>query len=536
MNNRSLGRLFSRGAGSSAIRERAVFAASLLAIHIAGAQAAPILLDPGLDVRTVASGLSQPVGTAFTGVNDMFVIEKASGRVNRIVGGVNQGAVLDLAVNSNSERGLLSIALSPTFATDSAVYLYWTESSTGTDSTVVANTPLLGNRVDRFLWNSGTGTLSFDQNIIRLRARQTDNVAVPGHDGTQNTNEQGNHNGGVLRFGPDGKLYVVIGDVGRRGWLQNLPNGPFSSSPFGDDTFGGPQPDNAHATGAVLRLNPDGTTPVDNPFFAAGAALGGEAGANVQKLYAYGIRNSFGMTFDPVAGQLWISENGDDAFDELNRVAPGMNGGWVQIMGPLDRITEYKAIEMASAGGLQQARWDPTNIADNAADALSRTLALPGSTYSDPEFSWKYAVAPAAIGFLAGGALGPVYNGNLFVGASRTTLDEGYLFRFVLDGARNGIDTSADVRLADLVADNGAKFDGTESETLRFGTGFGVVTDIGTGPNGNLFLTSITNGAIYEIYRTAVVPEPGVIALLGLGLAGLVSLRRRANLPTTRTA
>ena len=101
-----------------------------------------------------------------------------------------------------------------------------------------------------------------------------------------------------------------------------------------DDQFGGPQPDNAHLTGVVLRLNDDGTAPSDNPFFAAGAAMGGEVGANVQKIFSYGHRNSFGMAVDPTSGGLWLQENGDDTFSELNLVEPGTNGGWVQIAGP----------------------------------------------------------------------------------------------------------------------------------------------------------------------------------------------------------
>ena len=82
--------------------------------------------------------------------------------------------------------------------------------------------------------------------------------------------------------------------------MQNLPNGPFENAPFVDDTYGGPAPDNAHLSGVVLRLNDDGSAPADNPFFAAGAAIGGEVGANIQKVFSYGHRNGFGMAFDPV--------------------------------------------------------------------------------------------------------------------------------------------------------------------------------------------------------------------------------------------
>jgi glucose/arabinose dehydrogenase len=459
---------------------------------------------------------------AFIAPNDLLVLEKASGQVKRVVNGVVQGTVLDLAVNSNSERGLLGIALAPDFAANPSVYLYWTVSSTGADSNVVSETPLLGNRIDRFTWNGSTLTLA--NNVALLRARQTDNVTVPGQDpATRNAAERGNHNAGVMRVGPDGKLYVAIGDVGRRSQLQNLPNGPFAAAPRVDDTFGGPSPDNAHFTGAVLRLNPDGTAPADNPFFAAGAAIGGEVGANIQKLYAYGIRNSFGMAFDPVSNALWMSENGDDAFDELNRVLPAMNSGWTQIMGPVSRIDEYKAIETALPGGLGQVRWDAGNIANSPADALGALFMLPGATYDDPEFSWKYAVAPSAVGFQDGGALGASYDGNLFVGAASAALHDGYLFRFLLDAPRTGIDPS-DPLLADHVADNLARFDDTETESLLFGTGFGIVTDIQTGPDGDLYVLSLSQGSLYAISAlTAPVPAPGTLALLALGALVLMT-------------
>jgi aldose sugar dehydrogenase len=459
------------------------------------ARATPTVLDSNLAVRTAASGLVTPTAV---GANDMLVLEKDTGKVQRVVDGRVQATVLDLPVNRASERGLLGIALHPQFFVNGKLYLYWTESSTGADSGNLADVPLLGNRVDRFSWNGST--LTFDANIVRLRAFQAD----------AGQSLRGNHNGGVLRFGPDGKLYVVIGDNGRRGQLQNLVDGPFGPGKP-DDQFGGPEPDNAHLTGVILRLNDDGTAPLDNPFFVAGAARGGEVGANIEKIFAYGLRNSFGMAFDPVSGALWEQENGDDSFTELNRADAGFNSGWVQIMGPPERIEQFKAIETtvtpsppdpfaSTYFGLQQIRWPPTNIADTPAEGLSRLFMLPGAHYSAPEFSWKYEVAPAGIGFLSSRALGPQYQNDLFVGQARPFLEGGGLFRFNLTGnrAKVGVD---DPRLEDRVADNVHKWDITESESLRFGTNFGVATDVQTGPNGNLFVVSLTDGAVYEVFR-----------------------------------
>jgi glucose/arabinose dehydrogenase len=141
------------------------------------------------------------------------------------------------------------------------------------------------------------------------------------------------------------------------------------------------------------------------------------------------------MAFDHVGGSLWMQENGDDSFDEINRVDSGMNGGWVQTIGPMSRVEEFRAIEMGRAPShLQQLRWPPTNLAETPLEAQMRLFMLPGARYADPEFSWKYAVAPAAIGFVTGDGLGAEYNGDLLVGASRPTLAGGYLFRFRLAG------------------------------------------------------------------------------------------------------
>ena len=487
----------------------------------------PVMVEPNLAVRTEISGLITPIGIAFLGPNNgMLVIEKNTGQVQRIVDGAAHSTVLDLGVNNASERGLLGIALHPNFPTNPGVYLYWTcratvppdddpfepeeiectdEPTLGADSDDVLEVPLLGNRVDRFTWDGSQ--LIYDHNLITLLAFQNDAAPEPPGQEDDSQPPRGNHDGGVIAFGPDGKLYVIVGDVGRRGQMQNLPSGPTATGlgpQVPDDQFGGPQPDAAHFAGVILRLNDDGSTPADNPFALPGPPLN-EVDANIRKIFAYGMRNSFGMAFDPVSGALWQQENGEDAFDEINRVERGMNSGWIQFMGPSNRIAEYRLIETTSlhhedVPNLQQLRWPPERIATTASEGLSRLFMMPGSHYSEPEFSWKHVLAPAAIGFLNSRALGPQFFGDLFVGFSTTDTLGGPLFRMQLTGNRRRIGVD-DPRLEDRVADNLDFHDMTESESLLIGRDFGIITDIKTGPHGELFVVSIDRGAVYEIFR-----------------------------------
>jgi aldose sugar dehydrogenase len=491
--------------GIANVPVRTLSLALVATVSIPALARAQALIDPALSVSTVVSGLSQSIAMAFIGPNDILVTEKASGQVKRITDGVVAGVVLDLAVNSNSERGLLGIALHPEFPEVPWVYLYNTESSTGGDSTVAAEVPLLGNRVDRFVWNGSA--LTFDRNIVRLRSFQNDhnNVADP-------TAEvlRGNHNGGVLRFGADGKLYVIIGDNGRRGWTQNNLAGPVP-----DDDFGGPEPDDAHLTGVILRLNDDGSTPEDNPFIDSarrvgrrvGGALGDEVASNLQRVFAYGVRNSFGMIFDPKSGDLWTTENGGRAFDEINRVERGFNGGWIQFMGPRSRVAEFKAIEVGAGvgptgpAGLQQLRFPATNIADTPEEGRARLFRVPGSYAADPQFSWKQVVPPAALGFISGDGLGKQYDGDLIVGSAvARPANLGHLYRFRLNARRTQFRFEDD-NLKDRVADNTALDDfTTEGEEILFGRDFGIVTDIQTGPDGHLYLVSPA-GTIRKLSR-----------------------------------
>ena len=162
-------------------------------------------MDSKLEVRTVVSGLAQPVQMEFIGNDDFFVLEKATGQVKRVKDGV-AAVVLDLTVNSNSERGLLGIALDKYFKFNGSVYLYWSETTQPADNAAGDAVPMRGNRLDRFHWD-GTA-LVYEKTLHRGRALQDDvtnrtNPAVPLY--------RGNHNGGVLRVGPEGRHDLPAG-------------------------------------------------------------------------------------------------------------------------------------------------------------------------------------------------------------------------------------------------------------------------------------------------------------------------------------
>jgi len=441
--------------------------------------AGPAMTDASLAVEVAASGLTEPTAMAFLGPNDFFVTEKSTGQVHHVSNGQVSDPILDLAVNFFDERGLLGIALHPTFAQNGFVYLYWTESALGesgdgmfgADTDEATALPGLANRVDRFVWD-GT-KLSWDRNLVMLRSNTLD---------TDTSGRiRGNHDAGPIVFGQDGKLFIIIGDQNQRSQLQNLPDLA--------------APDDMNLTGVVLRLNDDGSTPEDNPFFTVGAALGGEAGENVQMIWTYGVRNSFGLAIHPVTGDLWETENGDDSWDEVNIFPAGANSGWIQLIGPPERFAEFKQIEMDSEDGMDNKDFPPDKLAADVDEARQRMLILEGSTYVAPVLAWKHPVAVTSIGFVTDETLGASSSNTAWLG---TVLTDS-LYRYPLAADGSDFDFSGDTGLNDRVDDNTEKGDVGESAKYVVGTGFGVVTGIVHAPDGLLYVSSISAGAVYRI-------------------------------------
>jgi glucose/arabinose dehydrogenase len=400
---------------------------------------AQTMSDPDLLVSNVVpqgSGLSLPTAMAFVGPRDLLVLEKQTGRVRRVLDDVLLPApLLDLDVNFESERGLLGIATS--HGTPIRVYLYFTEAD-GMDGG-----PALGNRVRRYDWLPEFGQLLNGVTIADL-------PVTPGP----------NHNGGALAVDHQGRLYVSVGCLNRDGQLQNDPAGA--------------PPDD---TSVVLRLDADGAPAAGNPFTpycsvttATICAGDGDCPASescrleVAKYFAYGLRNSFGMTFDPARTlpRLWLTENGTNAYDELDLVDAGMNGGWSRILGPDARDPQ-----------------SPDDLFD---------VPGAGSTYSDPEFSWLPQIVPTGVAVPYGSSWGPAYDGVVVVGNQL-----GALFALPLAAHREALELSAIPQLSDLVADNLE-----EANLVRIGQQFGVVVDLETGPDGALYVLDIA-GSIRRI-------------------------------------
>jgi glucose/arabinose dehydrogenase len=307
------------------------------------------------------------------------------------------------------------------------VFFYLTEASKEDRSQV------LGNRIYRFEWNDTDKSLSNGRLILDL-------PVLPGE----------NHNGGKLIVDSENRLlYAVIGDLNRKGMLQNFKNGSLP-----DDTS------------VIVRINPDGSPAEGNPFLSV-SRTPDDRYSNLSKYYAYGIRNSFGLAIDPVTGILWDTENGPSEFDEINIVRPGFNSGWTKVMGPIERSNVTSENDLVNFLG--------------------------SSSYADPVFSWGSAQGITDIEFYDSDKLGNDYTNNIFVGDA----NNGDLYYFEVNEDRSGLKFGHPRLSEDLIASNEE-----ERAEVTFGAGFpSSITDIETGPDGYLYVLTYhpTQGTISRI-------------------------------------
>jgi glucose/arabinose dehydrogenase len=450
--------------------------------------------DKDLKVEPFSKGLRNPTTMAFLGPDDILVLEKNHGTVKRIVNGtVLKEPLIDITVASEYERGMLGLAVSKEekiteegdqFTT--YVYLFFTEG--------LKEKREEGEKEDR-VGNCKRSNYCAGDNYTRNRLYRYELVDgrlvnpkllldLPGYPGAD-------HIGGTIAVDPNSSnnndLYVITGDgdsCDRSSCYDDLEDSVLYSK--SSNFINGKEPG---GRGGILRVSQD----VD--IGDEGDILGYEYPLNLY--YAYGIRNGFGLDFDPVTGDLWDTENGPGFGDEINLVKPGFNSGWSKLQG-VWHVSDYSPTPGAFGYFLHgdSDKNDKTNnekhyrhVGFQTKTEDERLVSFNGNgKYSSPEFTWNITVAPTALKFLHSDKLGKEYNNDLFVGDFKN----GNLYHFDLSKDRKQL--SLQDSLHDKVANSKE-----ELNQIIFGRGFNGISDIEVGPDGYLYVLSLGDGAIYRI-------------------------------------
>jgi glucose/arabinose dehydrogenase len=385
----------------------------------------PELADPSLKIEEVASGLDTPTTMAFLGPNDILVLEKDKGTVNRIVNGkMLDQPLLDPNVANSVERCMCGIAISK-HGTTTYVFLYYTEID-GKDGEDRQGKQPIGNRLYKY---------ELADNKLINPIILVDLPATPGP----------RHNGGAIIIGPDKNLYVPVGDI------DGSFRGPESQTVTQNYQNG----EDADGRSGILRITQDGQ-PVGEGI------LGNEI--PLRLYYAYGIRNSFGLGFDPVSGKLWDTENGPGNSDEINLVEPGFNSGWQEAMGLVEDEEEFDTSELVNFDGKGH--------------------------YRDPELVWLNTAGPTAVLFMTSDKLGSRYVNEMFV----ADVHNGRIYHFSLNEDRTHL-----VLPSPLAGKVIRSINADGLDQIIFGQEFGGITDLKIGPDGYLYVVSVGLGKIFRV-------------------------------------
>ncbi|MFZ0647404.1 MAG: PQQ-dependent sugar dehydrogenase [Nitrososphaeraceae archaeon] len=395
--------------------------------------------DSNLRVEPVVEGLEFPTTMAFLGPDDFMVLEKEKGTVQRVINGeMLPEPLLDVNVATSQERCMCGIAVSKDIPGHTYVYLYYTEAESADAEDISKGIDPLRNSLYRY---------ELVNNKLVNPKLLLDLPAIPGP----------RHNGGAITIGPDNNLYIPVGDV----------DGSHKELDFETETQNYPDGVEPDGRSGILRITLDGE-PVPN-----GGIIGDEFPLNLY--YAYGVRNSFGISFDPITGNLWDTENGPGENDEINLVEPGFNSGWIQVQG------------MSSI--LNNNEFNPEN--ENGEDSSSDGLVdFDGKgKYSEPEFVWSVTLGPTALIFLHSDKLGQQYQNDIFVGSIVT----GNIYHFDLNQDRTQLVLTGE--LEDKIAETRE----TGEQDIIFGEGFAGISDLEVGPDGNLYVVSLGQGKIFRV-------------------------------------
>jgi len=390
------------------------FVVTYLVQPIFSSESQPTTKDENLVVTKVADNLDSPSGLSIIG-NDILIAQKDDGKVKLIRNlDLKKYSILDInTFNNGIDNGLKGIT-SANLDNITYVFLMYSENIGNSDAATQSDE--IDYHIYRYNWNS-TGLELTNKTLI---------LSLP-------TNEPVNI-GGKMIVGPDNKLYVTIGDQNKRGKEQNIPQiGEFFSL-FASNNI---------KSSAILRVNFDGSPAEGNPFSENGFGT----------YYAYGIRNSFGLAFDPISKYLWDTEQGPGSMDEVNLVLPGFNSGWMAIQGNAN---------MSCCS-------DNVQLSQN----LFKLFKVRGSYYSEPKVTFENSTGLTGIVFQNSDALGKQYKNAMFVADMK-----GNIFVFKLDENRENI---VDVNTSDNI----------------FAKGFGPISDLKLNSDGGLYVLTYSNSSDY---------------------------------------
>ena len=365
----------------------------------------PQIKDSSIKIETIATGINELTTFAFVG-NDILYLEKINGDIRLIRDGqVSEKILYHFDVYKTTESGLLGITTK-----DNLVYIYVSEPLDEEGKIPKAN------NIYEFLW---TGDELVNKKLINT---------LPSRNCC--------HQGGYMVTSPNGEIFATIGD------LENIRESGIPSKLQNNEDGG------VDDTSIILRVGIDENTisPMtsDDPF---------------SHYYAIGIRNSFGLAFDPITGNLWDTENGQVCCDEINLVTENFNSGWALVQG------------MAN---------------ENSISVIPK---IENFEYSNPEFTWDQVNAPTALA-IPGNNWGEKYQNSLFV----SDYIFGKIYKFELNDSRDGF-VFQDPSLQDLIF-----HEGDNSDEIIFATEFGRISDMKFGPDGSLYVAShLSNGALFKI-------------------------------------
>jgi len=405
-------------------------------------------------IDRVFTGINDSTNMAFLGPNDLLVLERESGKVDRIV----NGQILDkplIDVNAYYKDGLIGIATSQNQNGSKLVFLYYNEAPRKYGKDVV-------NAEEAEIVNRTLGYESEGDRLYRYElvgnTLVSPKILVDLHSARSNKIPDVQHHGGEVIIGRDNAVYVAVGDLEG----SKYEKGKTKAQNYMDGK-------DADGRAGILRVTSNGN--------AVGKGILGDT-YPLDLYYAYGIRNSYGMDFDPVTGNLWDTENGPNYGDEINLVKPGFNSGWNKVQGFWQPKGEDK--------GKLDLR--PSNLVDFGGKGI----------YSGPQFTWIKTVGPTAIKFFNSDKFGTEYKNDMFV----ADVNNGNIYHFDLNKDRTELSLKGP--LQDKIADNS-----TELNDVIFARGFGGITDMEVGLDGYLYVASLqdyTNdkfeGTIFRIVPT----------------------------------